>query len=106
MGGFQLHRAYAPVCLVAVTAGLALAASAVAAQPKGLPVTFTLPSGWSQTAAAKGDRFDAAGPGGVKLALTVGGTFPMGVPFSEFVKTETTAAKTHYKSEDSHASVS
>jgi hypothetical protein len=92
-----------------VAAFLAVTASALAsvkAQPSGLPVTFTLPSGWSQSATAAGDKFDANGPGGVRLALQAGGTFPQGLPFGEFVQTETTAAKNHYKSEDPHASVS
>ncbi len=69
-------------------------------------MTLTLPSGWSQTATAAGDRFDATGPGGVRLALQSGGTFPQGLPFSEFLATEKTAATNHYKSEDPHTSVS
>jgi hypothetical protein len=75
-------------------------------QPRGLPVTLTLPSGWSQTVTATGDRFDAVNAAGVKLAVQTGGSYPMSVPFTFFVKTETAAATNHYKSEDPHASVS
>jgi hypothetical protein len=92
---------------LATSAAMTAAAFAGATtQPKGLPITFTLPSGWSQTATATGDRFDAVSAAGVKLAVQTGGTYPMSVPFTFFVKTETSAARNHYKSEDPHASVS
>jgi hypothetical protein len=107
MNWFSPRRALASALLVA--AFLAVTGSAFAsakAQPSGLPVTFTLPSGWFQTATASGDNFNATGPGGVQLALQSGGTFPGGLPFAQFLHTETTAAQKHYKSEDPRASVS
>ena len=100
------RRTLALLLPVAATAGLLFAATAAAIQPRGLPVTFTLPSGWSQTATATGDRFDAAGSDGVELALQTGGSYPMSIPFSYFVHTETSSARSHYRSEDPKASVS
>ena len=68
-------------------------------------MTLTLPSGWSSGGASKTAVFNASGGSG-HLAVTKGGSFPGGLPFALFRKTETTSATNAYKAEDAHAAVS
>jgi len=89
----------------AATAVVASAAGAASIHPTGLPVTLTLPSGWSAGGATKAAVFNASGGAG-HLAVTKGGSFPQGLPFALFLKTETSAAAKAYKGEDAHAVVS
>ena len=72
-----------------------LAALAASIHPQGLPVTITLPNGWTATGATSQARFTAIGPNGRHLAVTTGGWFPMSLPFTSFVQTETAAASQH-----------
>jgi len=81
------------------------AALAAATHPQGLPLTITLPAGWAATGATSQARFTAVGPNGGHLAVTTGGSFPMSLPFSVFVQTETAAATKAYRAEDPHAVV-
>jgi len=93
--------------LVALAAGVVVATAAGAASihPSGLPVSLTLPSGWAAGGATKTAVFNASGSGG-HLAVTKGGSFPTGLPFSLFLRTETASAAKAYKHEDAHAVVS
>jgi hypothetical protein len=96
-----------PRGLLVALAALALVASASAASnvhPAGLPVSLTLPSGWASSAASKTAVFSANGGTG-HLAVTKGGSFPAGLPFALFVKTETSSALKAYKAEDPKAVV-
>jgi hypothetical protein len=68
-------------------------------------VTLTLPAGWASGGASKTAVFNASGGVG-HLAVTKGGTFPSGLPFSLFLRTETSSAAKAYKEEDAHAVVS
>jgi hypothetical protein len=98
----------APKALLFVLALAAIAvsaASAVSIRPAGLPVKLTLPSGWASAGASKTAVFSASGGAG-HLAVTKGGTFPAGLPFALFEKTETQSATKAYKAEDVHAVVS
>jgi len=90
---------------LAATAVVASAAGAASIHPAGLPLTLTMPSGWSAGGASKTAAFNASGGAG-HLAVTKGGSFPKGVAFSFFVQTETDSATKAYKAEDAHASVS
>jgi hypothetical protein len=81
----------------------ASAASAASIQLQGLKLT--LPAGWSATGKTATAKFNASGGAG-HLAVTAGGTFPTGVPFALFVRTEGAAAKKAYLQEDAHAVVS
>jgi hypothetical protein len=97
----------APKLLLAVFAATAIVASAsgaVSVHPAGLPVTLTLPSGWSAGSASKTAVFNADGGTG-HLAVTKGGSFPAGLPFVLFMNTETSSAVKAYKAEDSKAVV-
>jgi hypothetical protein len=104
MTGLSLRRAVALSALFAAV----FAASAFAGRvPAGTtPATIVLPSGWTASGATAGSRFNASGANGAKLQVTSGGSFPMSLPFSEFVKTETSSALKAYRSEDQHAVVS
>ena len=96
-----------PATLVALAA-MAVVASASASSsvhPAGLPVTLTLPSGWAAGGASKTAVFSATGGTG-HLAVTKGGSFPSGLPFALFAKTETSSAAKAYKAEDPKAVVS
>jgi hypothetical protein len=95
-------RLLAPLGVLACVA--VPAALAVPVHPRGLPLTFTLPSGWVAGGASDAARFTASGASG-KLAVTTGGSFPMSLPFSSFVATETAAAEKAYRAEDPHAVV-
>src|SRR5262249_34522166 len=99
-----MRNAHALRTFLAVFAATAVVASAGAASihPTGLPVTLTLPSGWSAGGATKAAVFNASGRAG-HLAVTKGGSFPQGLPFALFLKTETSAAAKAYKGEDAHA---
>ena len=90
------------VVAACVSAPAALAASV---HPQGLPVSVTLPNGWTPTGATSRARFTAIGPNGGHLAVTTGGSFPMSLPFASFVDTETAAATKAYRAEDPHAVV-
>jgi hypothetical protein len=68
-------------------------------------MTLTLPSGWSAGGSSKTAVFNASGGAG-HLAVTKGGSFPNGLPFSLFVKTERSSATKAYKAEDPKAAVS
>jgi hypothetical protein len=98
--GRVLGVAVACVCLAAP------AALAAPIHPVGLPLTLTLPSGWTATGSSSQARFNASGPSGGHLAVTSGGSFPKLLPFSVFMSTESAAAKKAYRAEDPHASVS
>ena len=100
----NLRRVIPAVVLVACVA--APAALAASIHPQGLPVTISLPTGWSPTGATPHARFTAIGPNGGHLTVTTGGSFPMSLPFSTFVDTETAAATKAYRAEDPHAVVS
>jgi hypothetical protein len=103
----QMKGSRAPNTLLvalAATAVVASAAGAASIHPAGLPLTLTLPSGWSAGGSSKTAVFNAGGGAG-HLAVTKGGSFPSGVPYSEFVKTETSSATKAYKAEDGHAVV-
>ena len=89
----------------AATAVVASAAGAASIHPAGLPVTLTLPAGWASGGTSKTAVFNASGGVG-HLAVTKGGTFPSGLPFSLFLRTETSSAAKAYKEEDAHAVVS
>ena len=90
---------------LAATAVVASAAGAASIHPPGLPLTLTMPSGWSAGGTSKTAVFNATGGAG-HLAVTKGGSFPSSVPFSTFVDTETSSAVKAYRAEDAHASVS
>jgi hypothetical protein len=97
------RRIVALTCIAAAVAVPAALAGSV--HPTGLPVTLTLPAGWTATGASGQSRFSAAGPNGGHLAVTTGGSFPMTLPFATFVSTETAAATKAYKAEDPKAVV-
>jgi hypothetical protein len=100
-------RSYGSKVLVVLAAAAAVVGSATGAasiHPSGLPVTLTLPSGWSAGGATKAAVFNATGGPG-HLAVTKGGSFPQGLPFALFLRTETSAAVKAYKAEDTHAVV-
>jgi hypothetical protein len=99
----SLRRLLVPAVLAALAA--VPAAFAAPVHPTGLPLTITLPAGWTATGASGDARLSAAGPNGARLAVTAGGSFPMSLPFTAFVSTETAAARKHYRAEDPHASV-
>jgi hypothetical protein len=108
MTGVHLRRALVLSAAVALvgTAGAA-AKQAGSTHPARLPVTFNLPAGWATSATAPGARYDAsAGSGYGRLEVTTGGSFPSSLPFSEFVKTETTSARSAYRAKDPKAVVS
>jgi hypothetical protein len=98
-----LRRALTLAALSALAAVPAALAAPV--HPAGLPLTITLPAGWTPTGASGETRFSAVGPNGAHLAVTKGGSFPMSLPFSTFVTTEVGSAKQHYRSEDPSAVV-
>ncbi|HEY4349094.1 MAG TPA: hypothetical protein VGM80_16085 [Gaiellaceae bacterium] len=105
MTGRNLRLSLVLAALVAALS--ASAASAGPIRPGTLPVTMTLPSGWASSAPANGARFDASAPSGYgRLEITTGGSFPEALPFSEFVKTETSSARSAYRHEDPKAVVS
>lgn len=89
----------------AATAVVTSAAGATSIHPAGLPVALKLPAGWSAGGATKTAVFNANGGAG-HLAVTKGGSYPMGLPYALFVQTETSSAVKAYKSEDAHAIVS
>ncbi|HEX4519160.1 MAG TPA: hypothetical protein VH063_06220 [Gaiellaceae bacterium] len=102
-----MRRFPLPAAIVAVVLAVPFVANATSSVKVGaLPATVTLPAGWTATGATSTARFNATGPNGGRLAVTTGGSFPSGLPFSLFVSTETTAARNAYRAEDPHASVS
>lgn len=103
MKGLRASRAF--IVVLAATAVAASAAAASSIHPAGLPVTLQLPAGWATGGASKTAVFSANGGTG-HLAVTKGGSFPAGLPFSLFLRTETTSAAKAYKAEDAHAVVS
>ncbi len=107
MDGVLVRRSLVPAAVAAVALCAVVAATGAASVKVGaLPATVTLPAGWTASGATATARFNAAGPNGGRLAVTTGGSFPSGLPFSLFASTETTAARIHYRAEDPHASVS
>jgi hypothetical protein len=93
------------LCGVLASLVVVPAAFAASVRPAGLPLTITLPAGWTPTGASGETRFGAVGPNGAHLAVTKGGSFPMSLPFSTFVSTEVNSARTHYRAEDPSAVV-
>ena len=98
-------KAKALMCAVAAAAVAASTSGAASIEAQGLPLKLTLPAGWSATGKTATAKFNASGGAG-HLAVTAGGTFPTGLPFALFSRTETAAAKKAYKAEDTHAVVS
>ena len=102
----NLRRVFSALLIAACAAApAALAAPAAPVHPQGLPVTITLPNGWTAIGATSQARLTAIGPNGGHLAVTTGGSFPMSLPFTSFVDTETAAATKAYRAEDPHAVV-
>jgi hypothetical protein len=93
------------LAVFAATVVVASAAGAASIHPAGLPLSLNLPAGWSAGGASKTAVFNASGGVG-HLAVTKGGSYPTGLPFALFVKTETSSATKAYKAEDAHAVVS
>jgi hypothetical protein len=102
MSSSRLSKVLLAVIAAAVAVGSAAGAASI--HPSGLPVTLTLPSGWSAGGGTKTAVFNATGGSG-HLAVTKGGSFPQGLPFALFLRTETSAAAKAYKAEDAHAVV-
>jgi hypothetical protein len=96
----------AAVAAVAVTAVVARAATPLTTvHPAHLPLSIGLLSGWQVTATAPGSRFDAISSGATAHFDVTSGSYPAPVGSQYFAKTEKTATRAHYRSEDPKASV-
>ena len=112
MDAIPLRRYLVPAGIAVVALAVPFVAAGTVARSTGavklgtLPVTITLPAGWTATGATPVARFNASSSSGGHLAVTTGGSYPSGLPFSLFVNTESAAARKAYRAQDPHAVVS